>query len=382
MDEKKIKQLAKAAQKIKMSGAEKTRIRAFIIERMKDMPVRDGDTVRLQGYKRSFNPLITNILTSLRYMAIVLIIALLVGGGVSAASQNALPGDALYGVKVGFTEEVRAAFAFSEEAKARFEAQRAERRLQEAEKLAAQGRLDAAAHATAQGNFEAHADRAKERIARLEAEGNLDAAASISSNFETTLRTHEAILIRLSQEKPGSREELIDLGATVRSRAESAAQIRVDVEAQVSAGAQADVEAAAQGALRATRNKIAEVRKFIERKKAALSAEATVNAEARLSVAEETVMQGETKLNAQLYGEAFVLFQQAHRIAQEAQVMAEAQTNLDVEINIDAGINIRNSEGRPPTSENTGAHVESRTTIDGGNESVESEGNVKVEIGL
>jgi hypothetical protein len=69
------------------------------------------------------------------------LILLLAGGGVAFAAEATLPGDRLYTVKVGVTEPLRDSLAFSSSGKAYLEELKIERRLKEAAKLAAEGRL-------------------------------------------------------------------------------------------------------------------------------------------------------------------------------------------------------------------------------------------------
>jgi len=94
----------------------------------------------------SFNSWIMSHRTaSVSFVAIIALI--LAGGGVASASVKALPGDALYGIKVHVVEPVRVALASTPAAKAQVEADLANTRLEEAQSLAAQGKLnDAAEH--------------------------------------------------------------------------------------------------------------------------------------------------------------------------------------------------------------------------------------------
>jgi len=77
------------------------------------------------------------LLLTKNYMIPVVIIALLLAtsGGTVAAAENSLPGDLLYSVKLNVNERVMSATAFSDEAKADFEAKLSERRLQEYNKM-------------------------------------------------------------------------------------------------------------------------------------------------------------------------------------------------------------------------------------------------------
>ncbi len=125
----------------------------------------------------------------------------LIGGSTSFAAEGTLPGDFLYPVKVGFNEEVRAIAAFTPEAKADWDVRRAERRLEEAEKLTARGAVSENTNAKIAARFDESAERAEAGIAELEAGGDVRKAADIASRLETSIRTHKKILARLSAGK-------------------------------------------------------------------------------------------------------------------------------------------------------------------------------------
>ncbi|HEY3081666.1 MAG TPA: DUF5667 domain-containing protein [Chloroflexota bacterium] len=78
------------------------------------------------------------------FVALLLVLA---AGGAVDASQDALPGDTLYPVKLG-AEEVRLALAADDEARARVHLELASRRADEIEQARAAGRTDAVATAT------------------------------------------------------------------------------------------------------------------------------------------------------------------------------------------------------------------------------------------
>lgn len=305
-------------------------------------------------------------------MVVILIVALIVtgGAGVSVAAENALPGDALYGIKVGVNENVRAALSFSSEAKARWEGRRAERRLEEAEKLAAEGSASADVLARLQSNFEAHAERVESRIAEFESRENFAAAADVAANFQTSLRAHESILARLSNETEANLGSLL---ASVRARASAVASAMSRANANITAGVSVDVKDAAEGMLGAAENKIAEVKAFINRMESRVSAEASAEARAKLSAAESALAQGNARFGAEAYAEAFTLYQQALQTAQEAKLLLESRLNL--EIRIGTGADVEVETGPPDSAGEAGADVRA-------NGGVEAEGEVQVEVGL
>lgn len=165
-------------------------------------------------------------------MTIVLIIAILLGGA-SFSAENALPGDALYPVKVSINEEVKSALSFSAEAKARYEAKRAEKRLDEAEKLAAEGRLNTEARAEIASRFEAHAKVFEEHAAKAEEEQGAEAVAEARAFFAAMLEARESALIEITAKEEGSaREEAHNLVQSIHAVLEASGkgEGRMDVE--------------------------------------------------------------------------------------------------------------------------------------------------------
>lgn len=204
-----------------------------------------------------------------------LLISVVVGGGVSFAAENSLPGDLLYAIKININEEVRAALAVSNVAKADLEARLAERRIEEAEKLAERGELNEEKRAELESKLRNHAERAKEKIAKLEDENDFEDAAEADSNLEIALRSRAKII---SQEFNHDSDER--LTASLMS-----------------------VEREIDGWKKAAENKIAAVRKLVS------GAEAS----AKLKIAEEALAVGKTKSD----------FKKAHRFAQEAKLFLQ-----------------------------------------------------------
>src|SRR3989344_6955837 len=167
-----FKQFIKSAKRINLSEKEKTDVKRSVLNFISQNSVRPNIQPRLNYGSNIF-------LTKLSFvpsMAIILILTMLIGGGVAVGAEKSLPGDPLYSVKVGFNEEVRGWLSVSEEAKANWEVERAHRRLEEAEALASNGSLSLEARENIEVNFEAHAERVKERIGKFEGKENFKAA--------------------------------------------------------------------------------------------------------------------------------------------------------------------------------------------------------------
>jgi len=258
-------------------------------------------------------------LLSLRPMYIALVLALAVtvatGGGAAIAAEQSLPGDVLYTVKLNVNEPVKAALTFDAKARANVEAKRAERRLEEAEKISAEARaeLEPEVRAEISTNFKRFADQTRERIAAVDVEGDTHGAAELSVNFATALRAHDAVLARLSAEATASSTQKIELD-----------DLRDDVK-ETTLAVSADLKAAAEGRQKAVENKIAEVVKFI------VEVKQQTNADARLAAARAALAAGTAKLKAAAYAEAIVEFNKAFDLAQEAKTDVKAKVRVDTD---------------------------------------------------
>lgn len=336
-----------------LSEEKKQAIRSRLLQAMEEGEVRVPAEFRQPIQTQRSGQIFNFIQTKTMPVLITLVIVALVGGGVSATAENALPGDTLFPVKVLVNERLVASFALTPEAKMSVEARLAERRLEEAEKLASEGRLSADVRAQIEANFQAHADRVEARIEDLKARGNAQVAADVTSNFEASLKAHEQILARLeADERSEVKAEVSPIRGTVTVLLGVMARERENAEAKVQAGTSVEVQAAAEGRLTAAENKIAEARNFIARAKASLGAEATAKAEARLADAEGKIAEGKAELSAGAFGEAFADFQEASRIAQEAKLLVQARQELKVNVDLEASpeVEVRidgrsNSEG-------------------------------------
>lgn len=174
-------------QSVHLTDAEKARMREYLLEYQAMKPLRAAPARALLRKKTPFS------FFSFKYVIAAAVIFLIGAGGVSAAAENALPGDILYPIKVSVNENVSGALAISDDAKATHETALAGTRLAEAEALSAKNDLSTSTAATLQASFTADADSARSHIARLEGSDTARAEADLSS-FATTLSASKGVL--------------------------------------------------------------------------------------------------------------------------------------------------------------------------------------------
>lgn len=217
-----LKQFIRQARSIGLSKEEKNTVKRSVLNFMAQNPVRLDIQPRLNYWSNIF-------LTKLSFsstMAILLLLSVFVGGGVTFGAERALPGDILYPIKVGINEEVRGLISTSDEARANWEIKRTERRLEEAEELAVEGSLDSEVSENIEARFEAHAQRVQERVEKFKNKENFNAAASVSLNFEAALKAHERILSKLAQKKGDVEVQIKPIRAKIRSEFKESVQQR------------------------------------------------------------------------------------------------------------------------------------------------------------
>lgn len=188
-------QFKKALQSVRMTSEEKDAVRGALLSEMSKNPikigvieasVRNSSSIRHKLRRKTLTR--HNFLTR---MPIAILIAILMGGGVSYAAAGTVPGDTLYPVKIHVSENAESVLAIGSDARAKLEAKLALRRLEETEKLGAKHDLSADEKAELKANFDEHTANIEAELKGME---KRDDANEISSEFETSLAHHVSAL--------------------------------------------------------------------------------------------------------------------------------------------------------------------------------------------
>ncbi|MEK7098539.1 MAG: DUF5667 domain-containing protein, partial [Patescibacteria group bacterium] len=190
MSQKFEKLIEKTGSEYKLSDGERAKMSRVVREYMQFKPIvkplREAPTYSISVSSSWFS-------FAHRPIAAALVLVLVFGSGVSYAAENALPGDALYSIKTYVNEPTRLALASGAEAKAEIQIEFAERRIEEATILAAEGRLDENTEGELAVAFESHAASAAEHMTAAD-EDDSSTSVELASRFETRLVAHEKIL--------------------------------------------------------------------------------------------------------------------------------------------------------------------------------------------
>lgn len=355
-----FQKIKKGFEDIKLKNDSKERIKSELYSFMQKNPVMGSLNTRHIKWneKRSLN--IRRIL--LNPMPIVLIIALLLGGGTTFAAEQSLPGDVLYPVKVSVNEGVRGWFAVSDGAEARLNARLAERRLEEAEELASDDRLDDSTRSEVESRFRMHAEKIKEAVNNLDDDPDKRSEVfGISSDFEASLRAHEGIIFTLSNQKKGIGNDLTSILAAIRSETGAIQIINEDMEDRVvsigSIVSDEKMKDVAERKMKEAREKIAEVKKYIERKYGANDTVEREDVENKLKIAEDLFGDGVSYFDSGEYNMALVAFQKASNTAHRILIILMGEKKYQISVN---SIGAVSSIGPAPIVVNTGTESSMR----------------------
>ncbi len=129
--------------------------------------------------------------------------------GVSKAAQGSLPGDLLYPIKTQVNEKIQTVLAVTPEKKAKIESKITTVRLQEAEALTKQGKLDDKKKAAIVESVAEHSVKAQINIQAVKSketeledvEEDSKPAVQLDNQLDDSLQKHIEVLTRLSEEK-------------------------------------------------------------------------------------------------------------------------------------------------------------------------------------
>ena len=282
-----------------------------------------------------------NAFTKRPLVTVLAVLVLLTGSG-ALASQNSIPGDILYPLKVNVREPVESAFALGTTAEVYVETKHANARLVEAERLVATKKLDDKTRLLLATNFEKHTKKINDKIEKIRNSGKEEIALSASADFEGSLSAHKVLiagLLRSSSDDDDKNEDLEDfknllddnliaISNNNRSRVNSTLSVMVNSEDDDNSD---DDNEKSDEIVKNTEQKIERTLKFIKENKG--GAEANVKAEADIKIALDYFEEGKLKLKKGLKSEAYQLFARASVLAEQIKVTLYSQNVIESSLN-------------------------------------------------
>ena len=346
--------IRKLGQSIDLTFDERESVRAHLLSKIANSE---------RGVVSPFSPMFywrhVSVYVKPQYVSVALLVILVVGG-VTTAAEKALPGEPLYQVKTSVNENVLGLFAFTPQSKAQLHTELAVRRLEEVEKLAISGKLDATATAAAEVKIDGNLAVIKDSVKQMENENNSTAAAVTSSKAESTLKVHEAILgtlvdgndvvndaVQTVATKVGIQATALSLDRAGMDSRNSRTTLSIDVlldQQKVAQDALASVQAALASSTATSTIVDGVVSLFLSTSTDAATSTKTsiatttvkssrvIMVQEKLQIAADLLAQGSGKIEAKDYGEAFVLLKKAEKTALEALTILGAREKLETPV--------------------------------------------------
>lgn len=283
--------------------------------------------------------------------ALVLIFVLTTGGGVAWASQETVPGDLLWPVKIT-AEEIQKLLALDDVKKAELHMKFAEERLDEATELIEAGTVDEEHLLTALTRFTFEVKSGEDLVVKLEERGGRgEAVLKLALRLEDNLSSHQEVLDLLMRIVPEVARPALERAKEASARGEDVAlkivvktdhksnATEVKIKLKVEEGDEGEDENGiadgdedpslsitgarhrAEGKIGAVEHKLDEVKKHIERVRERLGDDRVKAAEAELFVAATCLEDAKKLFNEEKFIETFDKAQDCIRIATKAKFL-------------------------------------------------------------
>jgi hypothetical protein len=256
--EKNTNQYWKQWQEIKLSDSSRVRMKQELDSYIKFHAAAEGVRVGTDGRSIRQVPQRT-LLTSLRltYMPFAILIAVMIGGGVSFAAGGAVPGDFLYPVKTEVNESVRSVFSVGADAEARLQAKLVEERLREAKELKAKGRLEGEVALTLAAKMKRNTERAQialEKSIKSETQAEVNKIIIALTEYNATVDNQTSLVVGIgaferirvggefSSDLSMEVVSVADLRAQVNSRLSGLQSVIAEHRSELSAEVRAELE--------------------------------------------------------------------------------------------------------------------------------------------
>jgi len=167
-----------------------------------------------------------------RLVPSALMLIFFVGGGVSFAARDTLPGDMLYPFKIGVTEKVQGLLLVSTKEQAKFEIILVERRTEEAIKLVNTGQLDDKKNATLALAIEKHTDSINLKVEELKITDK-SAASDVAGTLATSLTEQVQNITKAGETQEVDATDVLPLALSMQEFAKVATEEKATIETEI-----------------------------------------------------------------------------------------------------------------------------------------------------
>ncbi len=326
-----LEQLEQAKIAAKLDPIRKSQIKQHLLTEMENNPVRIGIFARLTQYRiltfvnsKNFSPAFLT--------AVLAVIFLSAGAGTTFASNESLPGELLYPVKIHITEKVKVAFAVSAEAKAEAKLVQLDHRIEEGTELASKGKLSAETVAQLEARIADYQSDLAKIYENLAQDQKLSFASSISARLAAMINVHEHALAKFTDDEDNNnfRASLHQqLNETNKARSELVGTVVQDSQHQD------QFKVAAENKINAAEKVLAQATRYVEQTSAkGITANMKASGDAQLALAEAKLEAARTEHQNGKYTDAFLSANETIKLAQQARAVIHIGYNLQVDVDV------------------------------------------------
>lgn len=338
--EEKLKKL----KNISLSGEEKALIHERLISHIENNPINlvksdvrkdvegrlNNEGSLLDGFSL-VTSLLVNQLKNMSTLIIALILAL--SGGTSAVAEKALPGDALYPVKISLNEPIVGLFSVSKEAKTTWQERLTERRLQEVDKLVAKGDFDQEKRNELESRLNNQIEKFTSSVNELSKKEGAS-SSELAVRLEAALMAHQDVLKKISEDKnvaTSTREQIVTILSSLKNNEGVVRDHREKIDSKLGKDiSKSDEEnnkasttkESALGKQGAAENVLDSAKRTYLRVKADLSAETIVEVDKLFAEANTVLLEGKAKIVTGEFADARDKFHKVIKLANEGRVTA------------------------------------------------------------
>ena len=241
------------------------------------------------------------------------IIAVLSGAGTVAASQNSLPGEALYNIKL-LSEKARVAVVLNPKTKADLQFAMVQKRIKEAKEFLEKAKMEQTARQQQESDLSPAVDNFNENLSgvygwadNLKKEGNFEDAIQVNSDLKTAAGVYQQILEQNLDGDIYEKTSEINKSMTMVDEWKNKAKIQIeDISQKESSGVRSTgFENSAQNKINAASKKVETVEKIFQKNKDNLDFQAQQLSRQKIEDTKQILENAQSDYNSGDYEKAF-----------------------------------------------------------------------------
>ena len=241
------------------------------------------------------------------------IIAVLSGAGTVAASQNSLPGEALYNIKL-LSEKARVAVVLNPKTKADLQFAMVQKRIKEAKEFLEKAKMEQTARQQQESDLSPAVDNFNENLSgvygwadNLKKEGNFEDAIQVNSDLKTAAGVYQQILEQNLDGDIYEKTSEINKSMTMVDEWKNKAKIQIeDISQKESSGVRSTgFENSAQNKINAASKKVETIEKIFQKNKDNLDFQAQQLSRQKIEDTKQILENAQSDYNSGDYEKAF-----------------------------------------------------------------------------